>query len=112
MSGRCDSQCCRTVHGGFSNWSSWSTCSCNHADGTGTRSRTRSCTSPAPSCHGRFVKIYFRIGLPKSYPRTFFPKSNTFKVLFQSFRDKVMGYDLGYGLGIDSLGQRFELGLS
>ena len=65
MSGRCDSQCCRTVHGGFSNWSSWSTCSCNHADGTGTQSRTRSCTSPAPSCYGRFV-IYSGIRSPKS----------------------------------------------
>ena len=39
------------VDGGLSTWSSWSQCtlSCNG----GTRSRTRSCTNPAPAGNGK-----------------------------------------------------------
>ncbi|KAL5271467.1 hypothetical protein ACHWQZ_G001930 [Mnemiopsis leidyi] len=51
--GSCDDQCCQTVHGGLTDWGSWSTCECDHSTGTGTWNRTRSCTSPAPSCYGR-----------------------------------------------------------
>ena len=50
--GRCDNQCCKTTHGSWSNWSSWGSCSCNHVLGTGTNQRTRSCSSPKPSCGG------------------------------------------------------------
>ncbi|XP_063692281.1 A disintegrin and metalloproteinase with thrombospondin motifs adt-1-like isoform X2 [Bolinopsis microptera] len=49
----CDDQCCKTEDGGLTDWGDWSTCECDHVTGTGTRSRTRSCTEPVPSCFGR-----------------------------------------------------------
>ncbi|KAL5248251.1 hypothetical protein ACHWQZ_G017435 [Mnemiopsis leidyi] len=50
--GRCDSQCCMTTNGGWTDWADWGSCSCDHSTGTGTYTRTRSCTNPAPSCGG------------------------------------------------------------
>ena len=45
----------KSVDGGWSAWSLWSTCICDHISGTGTKMRTRSCTNPAPFCHGLWV---------------------------------------------------------
>ena len=43
-----------TVDGGWTNWGNWSTCECDHSDGTGKLNRTRNCTNPAPACYGRY----------------------------------------------------------
>ena len=51
---RCDDQCCKRTHGGWTDWVGWGKCSCDFNTGTGTRSTTRSCTSPNPSCGGSF----------------------------------------------------------
>ena len=47
----CDSECCKRVDGGWS-WGVWSDCVCDHFTGTGTRTSTRSCDNPKPSCGG------------------------------------------------------------
>ena len=44
------SGCLLAVHGGFTEWGTWSECSV--VCGTGTRSRTRNCTNPEPFCGG------------------------------------------------------------
>lgn len=50
--GKCDDQCCTLVNGNWNSWGNWSTCICDYNAGTGSQMRTRSCTDPAPSCHG------------------------------------------------------------
>ena len=42
--------CLLAEDGGFTEWGTWSECSV--ICGTGTRSRTRSCTEPEPFCGG------------------------------------------------------------
>ncbi|KAL5272651.1 hypothetical protein ACHWQZ_G000744 [Mnemiopsis leidyi] len=49
----CDDLCCVTVEGGWTDWTDWSVCECDHSTGTGTRNKTRSCSNPSPSCFGR-----------------------------------------------------------
>ncbi|KAL5272654.1 hypothetical protein ACHWQZ_G000744 [Mnemiopsis leidyi] len=49
----CDDLCCVTVEGGWTDWTDWSECECDHSTGTGTRNKTRSCSNPSPSCFGR-----------------------------------------------------------
>ena len=51
----------KSVDGGWSAWSLWSTCICDHISGTGTKMRTRSCTNPAPFCHGLWVDHVFSL---------------------------------------------------
>ena len=46
--GVCNADC--LINGGWGGWSSWSACSV--ACGSGTQSRTHSCTNPAPACGG------------------------------------------------------------
>jgi hypothetical protein len=40
-----------SVDGGFTTWSQWTICD-GDCGGTGSRSRSRSCTNPAPDCGG------------------------------------------------------------
>ena len=49
--------CCKTENGGWSDYSDWGPCFCNHTDGTGAMTRTRECTNPTLSCDGRYLKI-------------------------------------------------------
>ena len=49
----CNVDCC-PVNGGYSPWSTWS--SCSRSCGSGVRKRYRSCTAPAPSCKGKPCK--------------------------------------------------------
>ncbi len=45
------SNCCQIIDGDWTVWSSWSA-SCSVVCGGGTKTRTRTCTNPAPSCGG------------------------------------------------------------
>ena len=42
------------VHGSWSSWSGWT--SCSHVCGTGSQERSRSCSRPAPSNGGRYCQ--------------------------------------------------------
>ena len=42
----------QTVDGGWADWRSWNSCVCDYSTGAGVKTRTRSCTDPAPFCHG------------------------------------------------------------
>ena len=45
------SSCCNLVHGGWSKWSGWT--SCTKSCGTGSQERFRGCTNPRPKYGGR-----------------------------------------------------------
>ena len=53
---KCERECCKKTEGGWTSWSDWGVCKCDHTDGSASHSRTRTCTNPPPSCDGRLVQ--------------------------------------------------------
>ena len=46
----CSQHCCKTMDGGWTDWSEWGLCECVYKKGT--FERTRTCSNPAPFCGG------------------------------------------------------------